>query len=425
MTLAVLAGCDEKEVILEGERLDPRGEALLSGAVVNRAAPVTLPAMVSNASWTHVGGSATHRVQHPALGTSLSQAWSGDIGEGNGRKHKITADPVISEGRVFTLDSRALVVAHGVSGAPLWSRDLTPAADRSDDASGGGLAVLGGVLYATTGFGSLTAMDTKTGAVLWEQDLDSASTGAPTVNGDTVYVVTRNSVGWAIDAGTGRIEWQVFGATSPSGLVGGPSPVVAGSQIVFPFSSGQMVAAVAGPGTQTWAASVAGERLGRAFSRFSDLTGEPVVLGDTIYAGNQSGRTAAFSATTGQQLWSAEYGAMNPIWVAGGSVFLVSDENQLVRLDASSGEAIWQVDLPFFVRDRISRRETIFSHFGPVLAGGRLIVASDDGILRSFDPVTGDLIRAAELPGPAARNPVVAGGTLYIVTEDGRLHAFR
>jgi outer membrane protein assembly factor BamB len=60
-----------------------------------------------------------------------------------------------------------------------------------------------------------------------------------------------------------------------------------------------------------------------------------------------------------------------------------------------------------------------------VLAGGRLIVLSDDEIIRSFDPASGALIYSEPLPSGAARNPVVAGGVLYVVTENGQLHAFR
>lgn len=421
-----LAACGEQEVLLPGERLDLDGRppATLED-VVNRSAPLALPAASVNAEWTHRGGNASHALTHPALNRSLQPIWSAPIGAGNGRKHRITADPVVAGGRIFAMDSRARVTALTLSGETLWTRDLTPASDRSDDASGGGLAAAGTAVYVTTAFGELTALDAATGETLWVQELDAAATGAPMVSGGVVHVVTRNALGWAIDAATGRILWQILGAPSDSGIAGGPSPALAGPLVVFPMSSGQLIAAVSGPGTQAWAASVAGQRPRRAFSRISDISADPVVVGDTVYAGNHSGRVAAFDATTGQTRWSADDGAMSPVWVAGGAVFLVSDENRLMRLDAATGETVWAVDLPFFTRDRLTRRKATFAHYGPVLAGGRLLVASDDRLLRAFDPVTGGLISTTELPGPAARNPVVAGGTLYIVTENGTLHAFR
>ena len=60
-----------------------------------------------------------------------------------------------------------------------------------------------------------------------------------------------------------------------------------------------------------------------------------------------------------------------------------------------------------------------------VMAGGRIIVVSSDGILRAFDPVNGNLVHTAEIPGGAAAQPAVAGGTLYVVSGKGQLLAFR
>ena len=426
-----LAACGDQELILAGERLDLRDGSALAGDDTNlpddvsRTVPITLPATVLNSDWTHVNGNAQHRLAHPALGATLTPIWSVEIGQGNDRKHRITADPVLADGRILTLDSRSTVMAHSTTGAVLWSRDLTPIGDNADDASGGGIAIDGGTAFVTTGFGTLTALDVATGETQWVQKLDSAATGAPTAVNGAVYLVTRNSTGWAIDASNGRVLWQLLGAPSDSGIAGGPAPASAGNLIVFPFGSGQMIAAVEGEGTRIWAASVAGERSTRTFSKISDITGDPVVAGDVVYAGNHSGRAAAFDRVTGQNIWSTEEGALSPVWLAGGSVFLVSDENRVVRLDAATGETIWATDLPLFTKTRIKKRKAIYSHYGPVLAGGRLLVASNDEKLRSYDPGTGSLISSQTLPAGATTNPVVAGATLYLVTENGQLHAFR
>ncbi len=422
--LFVLAACGDDELILEGERFDLR-EGAASEDSVARAQPLQLASPVVNANWSHTNGSPSHNIVHPALDRSLARVWSASIGQGNDRKHRVTADPVVADGRIFTLDSRALVSAFSTSGSTLWSRDLTPSSDHADDASGGGLAVAGGTIFVTSGFGFLTALDATTGETLWTQDLDSAASGAPTAANGVVYVVTRNATGWAIDAQNGRVLWQVLGAPSGSGIFGGPGPVLAGPLVVFPFASGQMLAAAASVGSPAWVASVSGQRPDRSFSRISDLSGNPVADGTRIYAGNHSGRTAAFDSATGQPVWTADEGAMNAPWLAGGSLFFVSDENQLIRLDAATGQTVWARELPFFRRSKISRRKSTFAHHGPVLAGGRLILTSNDGVLREFDAETGSLIAETELPDGAARNPVVAAGTLFVVTENGQIHAFR
>lgn len=417
VVLLSLVAC-EREVILSGERLDVSG-APITAQTGNQDVPFTAPPAVANPDWSGAGPA------HVALGQSLQPVWSASIGEGNSRKFRLSADPVVSGGRIFTLDSRARVTALSTNGNTLWTADLTPLGDRSDDSTGGGLAAAGNRVFVTSGFGTLTALDAISGRIVWEQDFDAAAHTAPAVSGGAVYAVTNDGAGWALDAATGRILWQVFGVPSDRGVLSGGAPAIAGPLVVFPFASGQLIGARADGGSTAWAASVVGERPGRSIGVFADLTGGPVASGNTIFAGSHAGRAAAFDATTGQIRWQAEEGAFGPIWVAGNSMFFVSDENRLVRLDGGTGETIWAQTLPLFKTNRIRRRQEIFAHYGPVYAGGRLVLVSDDGVLRQFDPGTGALISSNDLPGRAARNPIVAGGTMYVVTENGQLHAFR
>ena len=427
LALAALAGCGSREVILQGERLDLRdGIAGQEAATVNEARPLALPAPTQNADWTHRAGGPDHRLRNPALPGALALAFMTPVGEGNGRRARITADPVVAGGTVFTLDARATVSAVTTGGALLWQADLTPETDGRADASGGGIATDGGAVYATTGFGRLTKLDAATGAVQWVQDLDAPGNAAPTVSGGLVYVVGRDSRGWAIEADTGRIRWQISGLPSPANFSGGAGVAVGGGVAVFPFPSGEVIGAFPEGGLARWSSVIAGSRPGQAGAvAATDIGGDPVIDGDRLYVGNVSGRVVAMTLADGERLWTANEGATSPVWPEGDAVFLVNDVNELVRLDAGDGTAVWRVQLPVFTTDRERRQNQRHAHFGPVLAGGRLIVASSDGVLRQFDPVSGASLGDVALPGGAASHPVVAGGALYVVNADGQLLAFR
>ena len=141
--------------------------------------------------------------------------------------------------------------------------------------------------------------------------------------------------------------------------------------------------------------------------------------------GNPGGRLVALDLDTGQRVWTAEQGAMGPTVVAGNSVFMINDQAELVRLTSSNGAFVWAQSLPQFlpVKNELRRRD-VYAHYGPVLAGGQLWVASDDGLLRSFDPRSGAQTRSIEIGAPAAAPPIVVGRTLYVVGTDGTLRAF-
>lgn len=432
---ALMSGCADGELILAGERLSPR-DALVGAqgaddttlplpvAGVNAVA-ISLPGQQANADWTHRGGTAAHLTGNAAYSGAMTRIWSVGIGQGDSRRNRITADPVVAAGRIFTLDSSDRVSATAASGGTIWQADLAPASDRSGEASGGGLAIGDGMVFATTGFGELIALEAASGKIAWRQKFDVAVGGAPTVAGGQVYVVARDGSAWAVGARDGRVAWSLPGTPAQAGVAGASAPAVSGDTVVFPFASGQLLAANTADGLPVWSGYVAGKRLGRAYASYSDLTGDPVIAGSTVYAGSAAGRLAALDLTTGASLWSAPDGAASPVVLAGGSLFMVNDEDQLLRLDAGSGAEVWRVDLPYFTKDKDKRRKAIYAHFGPVLAGGRLITASSDGWLRAFDPASGKLLGQAELPGGAASAPVVAGGTLYVVSKSGQLHAFR
>ena len=290
--LAVLAGCGEQELILDGERLAVRAPLFADAAAAmpeadpeagpSTAAIFEAPPTSANSEWTHTAGGPAHLAGNPAFSASPQLAWSTGIGAGNTRKHRITADPVVADGRVFTLDSRSRVSAVSTAGASIWNADLTPPEERNDDASGGGLAVAGGRVYATTGFGEVVALEAATGAEIWRQALDAPATSSPTVVGELVYVVSRDNRAWAIRTDNGRVKWQLPGTPDVSGIVGGAGPAVTERVAIFPFGNGEIVAALRQGGVRLWGSSVSGKRRGPAYANITEIVADPVVVGDVI-----------------------------------------------------------------------------------------------------------------------------------------------
>ena len=96
-----LSACGDRDVILPGPRLDPLAVTSPDGPAVEGAAPVSstvlsLAAPRVNGDWTHRAGNAAHQPGHVALGAGTTRIWSSDIGQGNDRRHRIAADPVVA-----------------------------------------------------------------------------------------------------------------------------------------------------------------------------------------------------------------------------------------------------------------------------------------------------------------------------------------
>jgi outer membrane protein assembly factor BamB len=425
LSLTALAACEEPEVILPGEREDIRPASDSEVTETLGSKPISLPAQKANATWSQSAGTPAYRTTNAALRATPQRIWSTSIGDGDSRKQRITAEPVVAGGLIYTLDSGATVSAVTPQGQVAWSTNLIPPTDGDTDATGGGLAYANGVLYVSSGYGRLTALDAKSGGIKWQKRLNATGSGAPLVNDGMLYLVAGDETGWAVNTKDGRIAWQVQGTPSVGNVLGAPAPVIASEFSVFAFGSGDIAATFRKGGIRRWNASVAGGRRGRAAAQIVDVTGGPMVVGDRIYIGNHSGRTVAFDSGSGERIWTADEGAVDTVWPAGNSLFLISDRSQLVRLNIADGSIVWAQDLPGFVKDKRGRRGPIFAHYGPILAGGRIVIASNDGYLRFFNPVDGTLVNSVEVPGGATTAPVVAGQTLYVVSSKGDLHAFR
>ncbi|MHA6323931.1 outer membrane protein assembly factor BamB family protein [Roseivivax sp. CAU 1753] len=433
--LAVLAGCSEQELILPGERLGLR-EVLSTDAAEpygytpaeNRSEAANLPAAVSNGAWAQSAVSPAFRTTHAALSLPLAPIWSADIGAGDGRKVRLNVDPVTDGSRIYTMSSDFIVTATASNGAQVWSRSVVPDRDSDTQAQGGGLAVAGGVLYVSSGFGLVTAFDAASGTERWRQDLDATATGAPTVANGLVYITSGDSTGWAIEAENGRERWQFEGLSGDlNNIAGAPAPAIGADRVVFSFGSGAMQSTFQQGGLSLWSADLAGGRTGRALSNVDDISGDPAIADGTVYAGNHSGRVAAFDLFSGVRRWTINEGANDMPWIAGGSVYFVSDINELIRVDAETGARVWAVQLPGWVPTRRpeKRRDRAYANHGPILAGGHLIVASSDGFLRAFNPENGALVAQTAVPNGATTRPIVANGTLYVVSRKGTLLAYR
>ncbi|MEM9269868.1 MAG: PQQ-binding-like beta-propeller repeat protein, partial [Pseudomonadota bacterium] len=362
--LCALAACGERELILSGERepIRPQSEVIASEEVP----ALSLPPARAQTDWTHVAGDTTHKQQHASLDLPLQQAWSSDIGRGSTKRARLTSSPVVAGGRVFAMDSTATVSALTTAGSAQWRVALTPEGERADLGLGGGLAVGDGVLYATTGYGQVIALDPADGAVLWRADLDAPIQAAPAVSEGRVVAVTRADTAFGLDAETGEIDWRVQGVGLGAGLLGGASPAIRGPVTVLPFRSGEVLGVLTSNGRRIWSAAISGGRRGLVRASISEVSGDPVIDNDIVYAGNQAGRLIALDRRSGERLWTQREGALGPVIPVDNSLFLVSDAGEVLRVLSETGEVVWRQSLPLWQRPE--RRRGGITHYGPVLA---------------------------------------------------------
>ena len=130
----------KKEVPLPGERVAVITDATLVDVDPAEAArPIQLPPPQANASWSEPGGAPANNLGHLVLNDQLRKVWAADAGTGSSSSGRLSAVPLVADGKVFTLDAAGTVSAFSsASGGKLWSTSVTPENEKSKEGFGEG-----------------------------------------------------------------------------------------------------------------------------------------------------------------------------------------------------------------------------------------------------------------------------------------------
>lgn len=442
LSLAACGGGTDSSEKFDGDRI-----SVLSYETALRAdprlgdKPVSIIPAFRNSDWTNPGGFASHAAYHLEL-DGLGEGFRIKAVEGNSGLTRIKAVPIVADGKIFAMGASLDVAAFDAkTGARLWgqsvmadytepNRSLTrffgvrEKAAELRDGFGGGIAYDTGRLYVTTGFGELFALNAQNGEIIWRTQSAVAFSNAPTIRSGRIYVASQDSRLQAFSAEDGVLLWDHAAINEGATIMGATSAAVNEQAVVAGFNSGEVVALSPVNGQPAWTESLTsrGTQV-TPLSQLNAIVGRPVIDRDRIYVTSHGGRTAAIDLRSGERIWTADVGSIETPWTLGEYVLLMSLEGELVALSREQGRIRWITRLPAFTDPQ--RRRGRINYAGPVLAGGKIILAGSNGDLVSVNPTDGDVIETVNVETPINVAPVIADGTLYLLGDDGTLIARR
>ncbi len=402
------------------------------------AGPLVLPRAYVNTAWPQADGYPTHAMQHTQATGGLNRLWRTNVGDGSNNNRRVNARPVVADGVIFTITSEGRVSAHDIDdGSEVWATrirgdereaaedSMLPFIGRGDRVLtfGGAVSFDAGRIYAHSGGKFVVALDAATGEEVWRQTALTPFHSAPTIADGRVYLTTDDNELFALDATDGSVLWTHRSIAETARLITAPSPAVLGETVVAPFTSGEIVAFSASNGTVLWSDSLTRTGGLTPLSSINDIAASPVILGDHVYALSHSGIMAAFDMRSGERQWELPAGGLHAPSVVGNYLFIVTVDGEVVAIQRDTGQVRWITELPSFKNER--RRRDRISWAGPVMAGGRLVLASSEGTLVLLDPTTGDRMEDRDVGDAVYIAPVIANETLILLTDEGRLIAYR
>lgn len=388
------------------------------------AVDVLLPEPEVNDGWRQPGGNASKSMGHLTLADAPSRIWSKAVASPS-KRERLAAAPVVSENRLFVMDTAGVVHALAAdTGAELWRAETAKEDGNKRARFGGGASVEGDRVYATNGLGDVVALNAADGAELWRKRPGGPLRGSPTIASGNVYVVTQDNQLFALAQDTGEIAWTVSASLETQGVFGVAAPASAQGTVIAGFSSGELNAYRYENGRSLWADVLSRSSMSTSVSSLSDIDAEPVIDQGRVYAVGEGGRMVAMDIASGNRLWEQNIAGISTPWVAGEWLFVVTDDARLMCLSRGSGKVRWIAQLQRYKNPKKTKGRP-YSWMGPVLAGGKLVLANSRGEIAFASPKDGSILSKMDAEAPVDLPLVVANNTLYVLDSKGKLTAYR
>jgi eukaryotic-like serine/threonine-protein kinase len=206
-------------------------------------------------------------------------------------------------------------------------------------------AVLNDTVVVGGGDGLVYAFNTKSGSPRWKFRTGGRVRSSPAINNGVVYVGSYDGSLYAIDFNSGKLVWRYdtkgrslnsadFGYDRRSIL---SSPAVSGGVVYIGSRDSHLYAVDAAKGTLRWVFDYEKEGMTWAIS-------SPAVSGQVVYTGTADGHFVhALRASDGQELW--RFKMPSRVWsspaVAGSELYVTNQSGSLYAVDLSSGKEGW------------------------------------------------------------------------------------
>ncbi|WP_197085494.1 outer membrane protein assembly factor BamB [Cellvibrio sp. pealriver] len=358
----------------------------------------------------------------------LDKVWKRGIGEGQNEGFS-SLTPALDGDTIYAVDYEGLVVAvNNKTGKKLWSRKVNKeqlglwgwvksffVAGDPNRQIVGGIAAENGLLLVATYAGEVMALSKENGDELWRKQLPGEIVSAPRTNGSVVATQTVNGKLFALDAKTGEQLWFYDNPPPVLTLRGTPSPIVTDTAIYAGFSNGRMMAFNPANGLILWEQRIASPKGRSELERMVDIHASPLIRDGVIYVGTYQGRISALARGTGSPMWGQDGSTSENLALSADKLFVSHADGKLVAYSATTGEKLWS-------NEKMLRRGLN----GPQVFGDYVAVVDFKGYMHIVNQSDGEFVARVRVDRKGARAPMLTDGeTLYVFTNRGKLIAYR
>jgi len=270
-----------------------------------------------------------------------------------------------------------------------------------------------GTVLAGTRDGEVVAIEAEDGSELWRTTVSSEVLSAPAAGNGMAVVRTLDGNVAAFDLASGERRWTVQRSVPTLTLRGASKPVIVGDTVLAGLDSGKLIALDLDNGELRWEQIVAAPSGRSELERIVDIDASLLVVDDEIYAVSAGEQLASLSLNSGRVRWKRSIGSRTGMSFARGDIFFTDMRSHVGAIGRINGADSW--------------RQKALAHRNltrPVMHRGYVTVADYEGYVHWMIPEDGTLIgRGHPFGAPVRAEPLVVGERLYLLSVEGELAA--
>ena len=304
--------------------------------------------------------------------------------------------------------------------------------------------------------------------ILWKIPSPRSGFNSPVINGNRIFFTgadeqVRELI--CVELSSGKILWRLPANNIPGSRVppttddtglGAPTVVTNGKVVCAIFGTGDVICADMN-GNRLWAKNLGVPDNSYGFASSLLIYGNSLIV---QYDNRNSPRVISLNLDNGNERWSKARSERNPSW-SSPVIITVNNQAQLILVgnpgvtsyNPNNGNVNWRAEVMsgepapapafangiLFVATEYANMTAINVSDGsilwqnndvlpeiasPVATRDFVFVATTYGVVATFDPQTGEMIKSMELNTDFQASPMIVEGKIYLICTRGKMHIF-
>ncbi|MES2504118.1 MAG: PQQ-binding-like beta-propeller repeat protein [Myxococcota bacterium] len=265
------------------------------------------------------------------------------------------------------------------------------------------------ILLVGTNQGSVIKFDIDTWNPVWQQKLGSELTNPIVTNGNKAYVVSGVGTLHALDLETGELLWEKRHTANTLGLSMKSNPLIAGDKLVLGSDSGKLEFLDLASGAALFSLN-----LGDTKKPYPGIVADPVAIGSNqIAVASFNQGVFALDATTGAIRWSVPHLPNITRLALSDKSLIAAGPRYVYAIDLASQKILWKFDFKKGSPNRL------------IVKNGAVYLGSDSAALYVLNAASGrPLSNLGSGLGFAADFDFSSDATLFAVSTAGYLYKY-